>query len=131
MNGPENRFTVDFVASGEAPDEWRMVLVEAGPWDEAVEDRLRALQSRLYGCLEAALGGQLANAFPGSHGKTVIIQVDCYDGPQQQIAAFMTRFSQGALTLPNIRARLEENPFVRGVRFKLNLLKISTAGSQD
>jgi hypothetical protein len=47
--------TIDFVAFDDERDACLLVLVEEGPWTGSVEDHLRALQDRLYGCLETAL----------------------------------------------------------------------------
>ena len=69
---------VDFVARGNTDDEWRMVLVEQGPWHPPFVNELRRLQDRLYECVEAAPGGQLAVKFPDSHGKRVDVQLDGY-----------------------------------------------------
>ena len=56
--------TVDFVARGETEGEWKMVLVEQGPWSGSIEDALQRIQKRLYDCLDAALDGQLAEKYP-------------------------------------------------------------------
>jgi len=56
--------TIDFVAFDDERDACLLVLVEQGPWSGVVEDRLKGLQERLYGCLEAALDGQVAERFP-------------------------------------------------------------------
>jgi hypothetical protein len=91
--------TIDFVAFDPELDAWLLVLVEPGPWTEAtVERRLTALQSRLYGCLEAALEGQMAERFPESAGHKVIVRVDCYDcygTARDEVNAFVQRFSTG------------------------------------
>jgi hypothetical protein len=72
--------TIDFVAFDAEQDAWLLVLVEPGPWIEAaVKDRLTGLQDRLYGCLEAALEGQVAERSPDAVDKRVIVRVDCYD----------------------------------------------------
>jgi hypothetical protein len=43
---------INFIAFNEARDNCQMVLVE-GPWDGDVEDHLRSLQDRMFGCLRA------------------------------------------------------------------------------
>jgi hypothetical protein len=37
----ERTTVVDFVAEGSTPNEWKMVLVEEGPWVGSVEEQLR------------------------------------------------------------------------------------------
>jgi len=73
--------TVDFIAFDDERDACLMVLVEQGPWNNPVDDHLRALQDRVYGCLDAALDGQLAEQFPKAASKQIIVRIDCYDVP--------------------------------------------------
>jgi hypothetical protein len=116
----EKTTVVDFVAKGATPDEWKMVLVEEGPWRGPVEDQLRRVQERLYGCLDAALEGQLAEKFPESSGKKIIIQLDCYNLPRGEVAEFFDKFSTGVLAVPDYLKALKESQFVRGISFELN-----------
>lgn len=108
---------VSFIAFDEARDACLMVLVE-GPWTAATEDHLRALQDRMYGCLEAALDGQLAGQFPEAMGKTVVVRIDCYDVPRDDVDDFVSRFAAGVSTLPDYAA--EDSPFVGSFRFEVN-----------
>lgn len=97
--------TVDFVAFEDERDACVLVLVEPGPWiDDAVEGRLTALQNRIYGCLEAALDGQVAERFPKAANKKVIVRVDCYDcygTARDEVDAFIQRFSAGVGDMPD------------------------------
>ncbi len=111
--------TVDFVARGDSPGEWRMVLVEEGPWAGAVEQHLRKLQDRLYGCIDAALDGELAAKFPDSLGARVIIEVDCYNLPQAEVHEFFQRFTAAALFVGGYKEALESCPYVNGIGFRL------------
>ena len=95
-----------------------MVLVEKGPWDGPVDGHLRALQERLYGCIEAALDGQLAEQFPKAANKQVIVRVDCYDIPRPEVNEFMERFSHGVVELPDYSA--EASPWVKSFAFEVN-----------
>lgn len=110
---------MDFIVRGHTQDEWRMVLVEQGPWSATVDDELRRIQSRLYGCLEAILDGQLAQKFPETVGKQIVVQLDCYDVPRGEVAAFFDRFASGVLQLEGFRAHVESRKFVDGVTFAL------------
>lgn len=95
-----------------------MVLVEEGPWGAQVQDHLTRLQGRIYGCLDAALDGQLAESFPRSKGKTVVVRIDCYDIPQIAIEDFIQRFSEGLVSLSDYSTGA--SPFVRGFVFEVN-----------
>ena len=114
--------TVDFVAFDAEQDACLLVLVEAGPWtDAAVEDRLTALQDRLFGCLEAALDGQVAKRFPEAVDKKVIVRVDCYDcygAARDEVDAFMQRFSAGVREMPDYAP--SSSPWVRTFDFEVN-----------
>ena len=117
----EERTTlVDFVARGDLTDEWKMVLVEEGPWAGAVENELRRIQERMYGCIDAILDGQLAKNFPDSKGKRIIVQLDCFDVPRSDIEDFFQRFSAAVLSLDDYREALEHNEFARSIGFEIN-----------
>jgi hypothetical protein len=116
----EQAVTVDFVAKGDSPDEWKMVLVEEGPWDGPIDVALRRIQDRLYGCIDAAVDGQLAESFPKTQGKKVIVQLDCYNVPESEVADFFERFSAGVFAIENYRLALEQSQFVSDIGFQLN-----------
>ena len=110
--------TVDFIAFDDERDACLMVLVEQGPWSFPVDDHLRALQDRLFGCLEAALDGQLAHQFPKAANKKVVVRVDCYEVPKSDVDDFMQRFSEGVRELPDFST--EASPWVRSFEFEVN-----------
>lgn len=116
----ERTSVVDFVARGDSPEEWKMVLVEEGPWVGSVDDQLHRIQERMYDCIDAALDGQLAENFPESKGKRIIVQLDCYNVPQPEVEEFFQRFSSEVLVLDDYRQALEDSEFVRGIGFELN-----------
>ena len=113
--------TVDFIARGEEADQYRMILVEEGPWHGATEANLRRVQDRLFGCVEAALEGLLAEKFPESIGKTVIIELDGYELPEREMVDFFDAFSTGVFELDEYKRALASSRYVSGVQFKLNL----------
>jgi len=117
----ERTTVVDFVAKGDTPDEWKMVLVEEGPWADPVDAELRRVQERLYGTIDAALDGQLAEKFPESRGKKIIVQLDCYNCPGTEVAEFFDRFSKGVFATADYKQALDKSQFVSGITFRLNL----------
>jgi len=112
--------TVDFVAKGDTDRDWKMVLVEQGPWLGSLEPELRRIQERLYGCLDAALDGQLAEKFPESAGKRIVIRLDCYNVPQDEVANFYQRFSAGVFLTQAYRHAMEPSRFTNGFSFEIN-----------
>lgn len=112
--------TVDFIARGDLPDQWQMVLVEEGPWPGPLNEELRRIQERLYGCIDAALDGLLAEKFPDSYGKEIEIRLDCYDLPKVEISEFFERFSEGVFCIEDYRKALSQSKFVAAISFRIN-----------
>ena len=94
-----------------------MVLVEES-WTRETEDHLRALQDRMFGCPEAALDGQLAEQFPESVGKMIVVRIDCYDVPRHEVDEFVTRFAVGVRDLPDFSPK--HSAFIAGYVFEVN-----------
>lgn len=120
----ERTTVVDFVARGDTPNEWKMVLVEEGPWTGSIETELRRVQSRLYDTIDAALDGHLADKFPESKGKRIVIQLDCYNCPKEETTEFFDRFAKGVCATSEYRRALDQSPFVVDMVFHLNLQSI-------
>lgn len=110
--------TIDFVAFDNERDACLLVLVEQGPWLDASENHLCALQDRLYGCLEAALDGQVAERFPRAANMKVVVRVDCYGLPREHVDEFMGRFSEGIVSMPDYLP--SSSPWVRSFEFEVN-----------
>ena len=115
-----NELTIDFIARGNSDKEWKLVLVEEGPWKD-FESEMRRLQERLYNCLEAALDGQVAEKFPDSIGSAIVIQLDGYNLPDESVSAFWQRFSSEVLNIPDFAQALSSSEFVSDFKFELNL----------
>lgn len=115
------RTLINFIAQGKSDNEWLLVLVEEGPWTSTIEDRLRSIQERLYGCVDAALDGDLAQRFPETNGKRIVVQLDCYDGPAEQVSEFFSNFADGIFRIPDYADALANSPHAREIAFELNL----------
>ena len=109
--------TVDFVAFDDERNACRLVLIEEA-WESAVEDHLRHLQERLFGCLDASLDGQVAELFPKSLGRMIVLQIDCYGLPRKPIDEFVRRFSIGINDLPDYS--VESSPYISGFQFEVH-----------
>ena len=110
---------VDFIVRGEADGNWKMVIVEEGPWTGPLEVHLRRIQNRLYECLDAALDGQLAEKFPGSKGKRLTITLDCYNVPKVEVSAYFERFSKNVLNTHDYKNALQGNKYVPDIAFEV------------
>ena len=114
--------TIDVVTQSADRSTWRLVLVEQGPWSaDEVEVNLRRLQDRLYGCLDAALDGRIAERFPESAGHRLVVRLDAYNVPEQAVREFFERFSGQVLQVADYKTSLASTSFVSGIDFELNV----------
>ncbi|HEY1615830.1 MAG TPA: hypothetical protein VGF97_19315 [Rhizomicrobium sp.] len=116
----EQATLVNFVARGKSSDQWKMVLVEQGPWNGSTQVNLKRIQTRLYDCIDATIDGQLAQKFPETRGKKIIIQLDCYNLPKAEISEFFDKFSGDVFSQPDYRDALTKNAFVKSIVFEIN-----------
>lgn len=112
--------TVDFIGFDPDQDACLMVLAEHGPWTAPYDAALAQLEERLFGCMDAALDGHLAERFPPARGKAVIIRVDGFDLPRAELDAFVRRFAETAASLPDYAT--DASPFV--ARFVIEMSHI-------
>ena len=110
---------IDFVVRGKSADVMKIVLVEEGDWSD-IDSRLRKLQQRMYGCVDAAIYGQLAEKFPETIGKKIIVSVDFYDSPRIDADEFFERFSKNVFSLSPYGDALKKSRFVDEVFFEAN-----------
>ena len=104
--------TVDLVTQ----DPWELILVESGPWSD-LDAGLRALQDRLYNCLDAAIDGSVAEKFPGSSGAEITIRVQFVGISEHEVSGFFERFSAGVLQTPDYTEALAQSLYVSDIRF--------------
>ena len=110
---------MDFVVRCDSPDVMKMVLVEEGDWSD-IDARLRILQQRMYGCIDAAIDGQLADQFPETRGKLIVVSIDFYGAPKEEAFEFFDRFSKNVFLIPSYRDGLKQSPFVKDIAFEAN-----------
>jgi hypothetical protein len=85
------------------------------------DGRLRRLQQRMYGCIDAAIDGQLTDQFPETKGKKIIVSVDFYEAPQEEASEFFDRLSKHVFLIPSYSAALMQSRFVNEIAFEANL----------
>lgn len=117
----ETSFKVDFVAKGERPGEWRLILVEEGPWKDGIDQNLRRVQGRLYNCIDAAIDGQITERFPASTPQRIVIELECFNVPREPVTDFFERFSSGVLETPDYQKALQQSRFVDEIAFALRV----------
>lgn len=116
---------VDVVARGKNPNTFILVIVEQGPWAESsVAANMARLQDRLYDCVDAAIDGQVSEKFPESTGTKIIVRLDGYNLPQEQVQDFFARFSKGVQSAPDYVQAIAESRHVTSIDFELDLREL-------
>lgn len=111
------KLTVDLVTEDPNKKEWVLYLVEAGPWDtDTLENRLQALQERVYDAIDVAVDGHLASKFSDSKGKKVRIQIDCHDNPPKEVNVFLARIARYIERNQEYQDAIKGSVFIRGLR---------------
>ena len=113
--------TVDLVTYDPKRDAFVLVVVEQGPWPaDAIEPSLRRLQNTLSACIDAAVDGGVAQKYPESGGKLVVILLDCYDTPRDQSEQMLFRVAEYAHSSADIQRAINEKRYVGGLDFEFN-----------
>lgn len=115
-----NKVVIDFVAKGKIEDQWLVVLVEEANAEFDLDGFLYDFQDWLYNCLDAIIDGQLANKFPDTSNKNIVIRVDCYQIPRHEVEEFFVSFSTGVLALPDYAEGLANSSYVKDITFEIN-----------
>jgi hypothetical protein len=71
---------VDVVTYEEKSATYRLLLVVDAPWDQSTA-QLLALQEKLNNYIGFALDGPMAEKYPGSDGKDVLVRLQCRTAP--------------------------------------------------
>lgn len=125
MNADTDVTVIDFIARTDDPGVWKIVLVEEGPWRDVTAE-LQRVQNRLYDCIDGALDGQLAAKFPEADGKTIILQLDGYNLPEDAVQTFWNAFSSGVMQEPDYAQALQISSHVKAFAFELNLRMVES-----
>ena len=96
-----------------------MILIEEGPWlDDEIISKLEGLQERLYNYVDVAVNGHLAEKYPGSKGKGVVIRLDCYDTPEKAVKEFYDRFTKYIASAEEIQRDIRNKAFIKSLEFE-------------
>jgi hypothetical protein len=105
--------TEDYAVQGKTPGEWRYVL--APPPKGTAAERLKEVQAKLYNAVDSILDGELAEKFPDTEGKRIVIQLDCRGLPQAEVK----KFSDAIFAIPRYRNALAKSAFAVDIAFDL------------
>jgi hypothetical protein len=101
-----HKATIDLVTYDLKRDAHILVAVEQG---DGSADSLRRLQERLYDYVDIAVDGVLAQKYPESRGKSVVIRLDCYDTPRDACEQFFSRFAKHIHSSREVQAAIAEH----------------------
>lgn len=87
-SGVDHPEVIDVVTHDPTKTHWKLIVVEAGSWDGSPE-RLLLLQEKLNSYLRFITSGQMARLYPESAGKSVAIQIDLYEKPDEATTTFV------------------------------------------
>jgi hypothetical protein len=108
--------TFDLVTDDPKNDEFVVYLVEGGPWNDALNERLRRLQGRLYDAFDAVVDGALASEYPESKGRRIRIQIDCHKSPPETVLNLVRKFANFIHNSDEYQNAIKKSSFVEDVR---------------
>ena len=99
---------IDLLALDPTTDHVVMTMVEPRPWDGS-DQRVYELQEKVNAYLSFALDGELEEQIPQLKGKTVRLQLDCLQEPDEKMAHFIA-IIQKQIAFQGIQFSVEVNP---------------------
>lgn len=112
-----HRATINLITHDPKRDAYVLVMVEHGDRADYSLDRL---QQRLYDFVDIAVSGLLAEKYPESRGKSVVIRLDCYDTPKDECESLLFRFAEHVYKSESVRAAIAEEGHVKDLDFEFN-----------
>jgi hypothetical protein len=109
--------TVDALAKD--PDgSFLLCFAEEGPWESDEVTRLRAIQNTLYDYFDVAVDGHLAERYPETSGKRIVIRVDTYGTPPGTVADFVAKFAEHIASSGEHQEAIRSSPHVASIAFE-------------
>jgi hypothetical protein len=113
---------IDLVTRHAAGDTYSLILVEEGPWPgQALSQELHRVQDRLNDVLDAVLQGVVAQRFPETNGRHIVIRLDGYGLPDAPVGELCSRFADHVQTSSDVRAACGSSAFASSLRFEFSL----------
>jgi hypothetical protein len=114
---------IDFITQDPNQNEFVLYLVEEGPWSDSIDDRMKEIQERIYGAVDAILDGVVANKYPESRGKKIRIQVDGHDNPPSKVSNLAEHLNLFVQNSDEYQNDLKEKGFAENIRIVFNEVK--------
>jgi hypothetical protein len=105
---------IDLITRRPADDAFILVAVEEGPWeDELFESHRDRLELRLRDYIQCIVSGGLADEYPESYGKPVVVRLNCFGTPDALTRAVFQRLEEQTLKSPEVHRALESRLVAR------------------
>jgi len=112
-----HKATIDLVTYDPKRDAYVLGVVETGDGSAGCLGRL---QERLYDYVDIAVDGHLAQQYPESRGKSVVIRLDCYDSPREACEQFFSRFAEHIHSSGEIQAAIRKHGHIKDIDFEFS-----------
>jgi len=108
---------MDLITHDPATDEFVIYIVESPPWGEdALDQRLREIQDKIYDAFDIAVDGHLAKRFPTSSGKAIRIQVDLRGNAPADVKEFVRKMSSHLGSDMEMVTAVKRSTYLSGLR---------------
>jgi hypothetical protein len=114
-----NSVKIDFTGYDRKKDRYVLYLVEEGPWDEeSYYQRLKEIQERIYNVVDSVIDGHLSSEFQLVKNANILIQVDCYDPPNENIGKLVTGIYEYISDSNEYQKAIIESEFISRIRIE-------------
>ena len=115
---------IDLVTYDPKRDAHVLVMVEQSDGGAYSYERL---QQRLYDFVDIAVDGYLADKYPETRGKSIVIRLDCYDTPRQECERIFLLFAEHIHGSREIQSAIAEQCHVKDIDFEFSWNKVADA----
>ena len=112
-----HKATIDLVTYDQKRDAYIPVAVEDG---NGSAGSLRGLQERLYDYVDIAVDGFLAEKYPESKSKSIVIRLDYYGKSREPCEQLFFRFAEHIHASAEIQAAIAEHRHIKDIDFEFN-----------
>ena len=96
-----------------------LVLHESTPWtEENADDECERIQKRIFGCINLAADGLLAEKHPETIGKNIIVRLECDGLPREEIDEMLEYLNEYLFIKEEYRKDLKMNQFFKSLRIE-------------
>lgn len=124
----QNDIKIDLITHNPEKDACQLIAIAQGPWAaQELEGQLRTLQEKLSAYVDAAVDGFVAKMYPEVSGKSLIIRLDCYGVPRNEVEQFFNQFSEQIRNSSEVQARIARDRHIKDLSFEFSWASIQDA----